>query len=171
MAETNEKLPACYFCEYDDRGFPCRNDDGTLNMDRLAKASLVICQEKSGTPLYKENFWSSFCEKEIVREAPETAFQFIVYALPMFKTNREIAVLAAGPLEDLVVAHGEQMIDAIELEASKNERFRILLSGIWGEARTNPEVWRRIQVAVGDGPHIDDDHRTPQGSRKSDSGA
>ena len=94
------------------------------------------------------------------------AFRVILEALPSFKANLEIAQLAAGPMEDLVTQHGERLIDEIEREAAKNEGFRYLLSGIWGQTHVPPEVWRRIQSAVEPGPHLDDDPRTPQGSKK-----
>ncbi len=94
----------------------------------------------------------------LVADEPELAFRIILFALPLFRTDREIGWLAAGPLENLVDAHGARMIEEIEREAAASARFRYLLSGIWGGPPYNDEaVWRRIQAAVRPGPWLDED--------------
>lgn len=165
MAESGANLPNCLWCEHFDRGFPCRDAEGNLERAKLIEAYRVLATETDGTSVYEENFWAFECMDTIVSEKPELAFDLIVSALTRFSEANEISILAAGPLENLVQFHGGQMIDRIEREAASNEQFRFLLSGIWGETSVKPEIWRRIQDAVGEGPWIDNDPRTPQGSR------
>ena len=43
-----------------------------------------------------------------------------------------LAYIAAGPLEDLIVQHGEQFMDRIELEAGREPKVRRALRGVWG---------------------------------------
>lgn len=166
MNESYEDVPTCLWCKLFDRGFPCRDADGNLDTERLVLALLSLDREERGTPKYKESFWVSACMDVIVAEEPDPGFEIILRTLAQCGTSREIACLAAGPLEKLVQSHGAQTIDRIEHEAACNERFRFLLSGIWGRSRTDPEVWQRIQKAIEEGPWIDEDPRTPQGSRK-----
>lgn len=169
MAEKREHFPKCFSCEYDGRGSPCRDKDGNFLPERLAEALLLCCQVDVGTPLYEANCWAHECLDELVAEAPQRALHFIISALHYFKEDAEIAILAAGPVENLFVAHGTEVIDRVESEAAGNERFRFLLSGIWGRPHIDPKVWRRLQVAVQQGPWLDDDPRTLQGSGKRDS--
>ena len=169
MDARQQKLPICFDCQFG-AGFPCRDAEGTLEPDRLVNALRVLANEEPDTPIYDENFWALDCMDTIVAERPELGFKLIVFALTYFKEPPEIGYLAAGPLENLVHFNGARMIDAIEREAADNERFRFLLSGIWGESSVDPQIWRRIQRAVEAGPWIDQDPRTPQGSRKPDGG-
>ncbi len=53
--------------------------------------------------------------------------------------------LCAGPVENLLVANGEQLIDEIAAYARKNASFATLLRGIWRGSMTD-EVWARVQA-------------------------
>ena len=165
MAVSRQKLPACFDCQYG-AGFPCRDAEGQLDPDRLVIALRALANEDPETPENDKNLWALDCMDTIVGEMPELGFKLIVFALAYFKKRDEVGFLAAGPLENLVCFHGERMIDEIEREAANNERFRLLLSGIWAETDVKPDIWRRVQDAVGEGPWLDEDPRTPQGSRK-----
>jgi hypothetical protein len=43
-----------------------------------------------------------------------------------------LAYVAAGPLENLLHMHGPAIIERVEQEASKSEKFVLALSGVWG---------------------------------------
>jgi hypothetical protein len=55
--------------------------------------------------------------------------------------------LAAGLVEDLLVAHGPAVIDAIEKEARASLRFRQMLAGVWTSG-VDPQVARRLDNAI-----------------------
>lgn len=133
-------------------------------MEKLAEAALVVARTPTDSPESDKNFWAFECIDTLVGDVPEKALEFLLFALPRFTENSDVAWLAAGPMENLVGIHGKRLIDRIELEAGRDGRFSLLLSGIWGEPSTDPEIWRRVQAAVQQGPWIDLDHRTPQGS-------
>jgi hypothetical protein len=61
-----------------------------------------------------------------------------------------LAVLAAGPLEELIAYSGNEFIDRIEVEARSNPKFRHLLGGVWRHGTPGP-IWARIE-AVRDKP-------------------
>jgi hypothetical protein len=165
MSEPKTALPTCLDCEFGG-DFPCRDSEGNLEREKLIEAYRAVANEEDGGLAYDDSFWAFDCMETIVSEEPELALELIVFALTRFTRPDEISFLAAGPLENLVQLHGAQLIDRLERVAAINEQFRLLLSGIWGESSTDPEIWRRIQKAVADGPWIDQDPRTPQGSRK-----
>jgi len=168
MPKPPADLPDCFDCRFDRRGHPCRNADGSLDVAALAQG-YVIHGRRTNRQAQTDDFsWTFACMDEVVTAVPELAFRCILAALEVCGDDRDIAYLAAGPLEDLIIRHGPRVIDAIEETAARNERFRRLLSGIWGESRTHPEVWSRLQRVLRKGPWLDDDPRTPQGSpRKS----
>ena len=158
------ELGACFFCKYGDGDFPCRAADGDLNVELVAVAYAALC--RNGMNETDPGFWAFECMSNLVETAPRAAWRCVLATLRHCETDKEIATLAAGPLEDLVIKHGPEMIAEIEREAAGNDRFRRLLSGIWGQAHADPAVWRRVQAALQPGPWLDDDPRTPQGSVK-----
>lgn len=61
-----------------------------------------------------------------------------------------LGTVAAGPLEDLVIGHGAELVDAIEAEAGGDERFRWALGCIWLQHGDLPaDVMDRIVQASG----------------------
>ena len=166
MPEPSEDFPDCSECGFRIRDRPCRAADGTLDIPRLARVYLINGRNTGLQASTDDSFWAFECLNDIVEASPEIAFRCVLAALDLCEGDTDMAYLAAGPMEDLVIRHGPQLIDAIEEEAVRNARFRALLSGIWGESRTDPAVWSRIQIALRTGPWLDDDPRTPHGSRR-----
>jgi hypothetical protein len=82
------------------------------------------------------------------REAPEVAWQAIVALSREALTDQQIAVLAAGPLEDLLAYHGPAFIDRVEREARVYRAFRQLLGGVWRNSIAEP-VWHRVEAIRG----------------------
>jgi hypothetical protein len=77
-------------------------------------------------------------------EEPETAWQAILEILKHELTDDQRSLLAAGPLEDLLVWHGVDFINRIEEEAKVNARFNHLLGGVWRREMPQ-EIWNRIE--------------------------
>ena len=89
---------------------------------------------------------ASVLDWDLPREQPELAWLAILEALSQIGPDvgdRRFAVLAAGPLEDLMSEHGKSMIDRVELHARRNPDFALLLGGVW---RNDIEegVWERM---------------------------
>lgn len=58
--------------------------------------------------------------------------------------------MIAGPLEDVVIRHGVELIDRIEREAERGEHFRSALGGIWLSVDDLPrDVLERVVRASG----------------------
>jgi hypothetical protein len=57
-----------------------------------------------------------------------------------------IEVLAAGPMEELLVKHGPKIIEQVEEVAGRNPRFKELLGGVW-QRETESGVWERVVAA------------------------
>jgi hypothetical protein len=83
---------------------------------------------------------------DAVHDAPEVAWLAILQILEREINDEQIALLAAGPLEDLLTVHGAHFIERIEREAEQNPRFNHLLGGVWRNVMS-PELWERVQRA------------------------
>lgn len=64
------------------------------------------------------------------------------------EARRIVGNTAAGPLEDLLAAHGADFIDAVEVEARRDRRMSWTLGCVWQNSM-NDEVWSRVQRAAG----------------------
>lgn len=73
-------------------------------------------------------------------------WEFITRAFEKEMSDKALAILAAGALEDLLADFGALYIDRIEELARKNPRFNYLLGGVWKNAMTD-DVWNRVQKA------------------------
>ena len=59
------------------------------------------------------------------------AIRFVLTQISTTPANPTFALLAAGPLEDLLITHGHELIDKIDLLARRDPAFRLLLNGAW----------------------------------------
>jgi hypothetical protein len=74
----------------------------------------------------------------------------LVLELVCQSPDDELGNTAAGPLEDLVKRHGEELVDRIEAEAKRDERFKWALGVVWlMESTLPPNVLRRVYHASG----------------------
>lgn len=85
-----------------------------------------------------------FVFKNASRDEPEIAWQAIVELSRQPLTQKQVALLAAGPLEDLLAYHGLAFIERVEREARVYATFRQLLGGVWRNSITKA-VWDRVQ--------------------------
>ena len=86
---------------------------------------------------------------ELVQHSPLFAWDLIHFILAQDKDGRSLDVLAAGPLEDFISAHGSEWIEDIEESARGNPRFRSLLAGTC-QLGAPDDVWARIVATRGD---------------------
>jgi hypothetical protein len=155
---TNDNTPApgwmCLDCQFGGAGASlCRAPDGAHTFERLAHAYLGDDGD--------ERHRAIDCVTEMVAAAPGAAAGFLVVACAQCTSMAQLCVIAAGPLEDLLEAHGALVIPHLEKVAKIDPRFRLMLSGTWGQSRIDPAVWARLVAAVSPGPVIDADGRTP----------
>ncbi|MBL8564424.1 MAG: hypothetical protein JNM89_01765 [Hyphomicrobiaceae bacterium] len=150
------RLPECLACPDADDRYPCRRDDGTLDLARVAQAIVQhgrlfydLDGELPDAEVTAPTDWVSYCEAEIVQQYPRLAFTLAIAAMDACDSVRDAAFVAAGVAEDLVVAHGPLIIDDIEKLAEHSAKFRYILSGIWSQNDSvHPDVWLRVAVAV-----------------------
>ncbi|MGX1317144.1 hypothetical protein AB7M17_000597 [Bradyrhizobium sp. USDA 377] len=85
-------------------------------------------------------------ERDLREDDPDRMIDLILEILKIESNPVLLALLAAGPLEDVISAG---TIDRIEREARINERFRDLLGGVW-YYRASDELKTRLDALVGE---------------------
>jgi hypothetical protein len=94
-----------------------------------------------------DNFFAMMeYERELGEEDPGKAIDLIVEILKIETDPALLALLAAGPLEDVI---SMETIDRIEREAKADKRFHDLLGGVW-YYRASDELKARLDALVGD---------------------
>ena len=74
----------------------------------------------------------------------EILWRFILMTYKRELSSKVISSLAAGPVEDLLAKFGSRYIDRVEHLAQQDEKFNMLLGGVWKNDMTD-EVWQRLQ--------------------------
>ncbi|GAB3029269.1 hypothetical protein GCM10027285_09620 [Oleiagrimonas citrea] len=98
------------------------------------------------TPAIGPDVGDSPLDWTLPREEPKRCLEVILEILERIDTsspNDLLAVLAAGPLEDLLVMNGPAVIDEIETLARQRPPFRRLLNGVWYR-RCEPDIRARL---------------------------
>jgi hypothetical protein len=157
---TNDNIPApawlCLDCQLTGGGASlCRAVDGSHTFELLARAYLSEDEDHRHRAID--------CVGELVQAAPAAAVGFLIVACAQCTSIAELCVIAAGPLEDLLEAHGPVVISHLETVAKVDPRFRLMVSGTWGQDRVDPDVWGRLTAAVAPGPVVEADPRSPAG--------
>jgi hypothetical protein len=94
--------------------------------------------------------WASGELDDIVREEPERAWSMILSLIGEARSDQFLAIIAAGPLENLLCEHGEAFIERVEQLAARDPHFRHALAGVWGWSRMPEVLQSRLRTAVGD---------------------
>jgi len=98
---------------------------------------------------YAANIWSREYLIELIRKEPDVAWDIICRLIDSAPDGDSAAYIAAGPLEEFVVARGEQYLEAISSHARENPKMQQALGGVWQESQMPKKVWRQIQKLAG----------------------
>ena len=111
----------------------------------------IIEKEGDKAPKVDELFWANEQLDSLCYRSPDEAWKIILEILEISDNEFVLSNLAAGPLEDLLVYHGENLISQMQAEANNNIKFKNLLQQVW-QNRMSDELWVKIQkIAFGTG--------------------
>jgi len=99
-----------------------------------------------GSPEYETNWWaiSEVSDWSLERNG-DLLWRFILATYQRELPDKVVAVLAAGPVEDLLAKQGSDFIDRVEALARHDSRFNYLLGGVWRNTMSD-DVWQRVQA-------------------------
>jgi len=132
---------------------------GDLPVDRLAERFLTYVRAGDGeepAPAHHPDAWTYEVYCELTRVHPDLGLSATRAALATCVSPQEVAVVAAGPLEDLIAAHGAALIDEIENLATRAPRFAYALTGVWPQDAGGTLIWARVEAARRGVPGLDD---------------
>jgi len=95
----------------------------------------------------KELFWAFDLIWESAADNPNATFEFVLAVLRTRPEPKILAVLAAGPLEDVLAKNGPAIIARVEEESRHSPEFRNLLGGVWKNTMSD-DVWQRVLKAA-----------------------
>jgi hypothetical protein len=120
-------------------------DCETMSLNELARA--WIEQLSKSDRDRDDNFFTLMeYESDLLDEDPDKAIDLILEILKLETNPGMLALLAAGPLEDVI---SMATIDRIEREAAANKRFHDLLGGVW-YYRASDALKARLDALVGE---------------------
>jgi hypothetical protein len=123
--------------------------EGDLPLARFAEIYLnyIRAGDEDSTPVDHPDQWAFALMCELIETAPGLAFAATRATLRLCDSAEDIAVIAAGPLEDLIADHGVELIGDIEALASTAPRFAYALTGVWPREQQGGLLWARIEAA------------------------
>lgn len=96
---------------------------------------------------HHKDFWAYERLGELTSDEPETAWQLIITILRRDPSDAIIANLAAGPMEDLLGAHGDRFIQRVEDLAMEDSLFHKLVGVIW-KNEIPDRIWSRLRAIL-----------------------
>jgi len=115
-------------------------------MDKSAQEVASVWIEKWSQPDTTTSVGKFDLDFDIPRENPNLCLEAILEILktiPADASNHHFQALAAGPLEELLVEHGETFVDRVEELARQRPDFRLLLNGVW-DSDIKPNVIKQL---------------------------
>ena len=116
--------------------------------EALLSTYLAEAASEQASGANEERFWAVEAMWDIVDRDPEGAWSILLELIRRADGDRALAYIAAGPLENFLVAHGELYLPRVETEARCNAKFRRALVGVWGENRMSEDLVRRLHALV-----------------------
>jgi hypothetical protein len=133
--------------------------DSNADVTSIARGYIRCADVLSSSDWDPDEIWSpetnpdqrayEIIDAAIRGESAARAWELVV-AILRESSDARLAHHASGPLEDLVRLRGAELIEPIEHEARRDQRFRRALGRIWLRSSALPEdVVRRLVAASG----------------------
>lgn len=117
----------------------------TLEREHLITDWIALHHLTEESEEYNRHLWAERKLSELTRIEPDLCWELILSILSRDRTERTLANLAAGPLEDLLSAHGERLIDRVEDRAQRDAIFRQVLGAVW-QGDMSDNLWNKIRI-------------------------
>src|SRR4051794_11157068 len=99
--------------------------------DKLAKSWIFAQKLGVDSPGYEKHSWAVDEIIDLAADQPDELWLIILRILEIDSSEEIVKAVGAGPLEDLMVQHGEKLIDKVEDQASKSGAFKAAMKGVW----------------------------------------
>jgi hypothetical protein len=110
------------------------------DLERLVASWVRLQHAERGSEAHAQDFWSFETLWDYCADHPDWAWRVIVDMHGGHADEKTLANLAAGPVEDLLVKHGDLALPWIEQYCIGHPGFVTVLQMVWRNAMTD-EVW------------------------------
>lgn len=117
------------------------------DINRLAKTWIFAQKLGVDSPGYEKHSWAVDEVINMVTERPQDLWQIILKILELDSADEIASAVGAGPLEDLMVHHGEDFIGKVEEHASKSDAFKTAMKSVWLDSDDTPICARFLELA------------------------
>src|ERR1017187_5841183 len=114
-----------------------------VELNELARGWIAYWHDPKNEDTWEDWNRSSDYMDEAVESRPFAAWQMILAIHALDQSWQIRKVLSAGPIEDLLVKHGDEMIPLVETQAGRDATFAKVLGGVW-KNRMVDEIWARL---------------------------
>ena len=90
-------------------------------------------------------YWAEEVLAEAIRSDADYAWEIIVEINKLELRKKDIPLFAAGPVEDLLVYKGREVVDKMVRFAEENDTFNYVLGGVW-KSDCYDDVWEKIDA-------------------------
>ena len=124
----------------------------TFTQEGLLNGYLAHANAVTGRHRDDSSEWAEDEMRDVIHADPEIAWEVVKELVARAPDDSILAFVAAGPLENLICAHPDTVIDRVERRAAENARFRKALRAVWGWNRMPGAIRDRLDAAVASEP-------------------
>jgi len=118
-----------------------------LYLQKIAETWIKLYYLPEDSSERDQHFWAYNKLSDLCQNEPEICWRIIHIIRRVDGSEKILANLAAGPLEDLLVNHGVDFIDNVEKLAQSDQQFRKMLGSVW-QSGISESTWRRIKAVA-----------------------
>lgn len=124
-------------------------------MDEIERKKLIhdwiaCLYLEEGTTEWEALQWAERALSNLSYENPILCLDFVLDIIKLDSSNRAIASLAAGVVEDMLIENGDLVIGRFEELASSNPSFKKLLGGVWLDDDVSLSIANRFEAIRGE---------------------
>lgn len=122
----------------------------TIERKRLVNDWIAFHHTEEDTPECEELRWAEQALSNLSYENPMLCLDLILEIIELDTSDRVIAGLAAGAVEDMLTERGDLVIGRFEELASTNPVFKKLLGGVWLDDEVPVPIASRFEAIRGE---------------------
>ena len=116
----------------------------SIDKANLAKSWIQLQGVSQESEQAQELMWAAVRLNRLALSAPSECWDIVLDIINQTNDDWVLTNVAAGPLENLMALHSDEVINWIEKEARSNSKLKKLLSGVWKNLIPS-DAWVRLQ--------------------------
>jgi hypothetical protein len=118
----------------------------------ISKSWISLQLAEKDSPEYDSEFWSFERLDQLIHNKPNEALRVIIEIAVTTDSEEILGYLGAGPIEDLMLYHGEQVIENLAAKAKAEPKIKVALQSVQIE-KEDTKAWGRFYEIAGIEPY------------------